>query len=81
MRKLIDKFSDFQEKQNINENFTKNEKIVELDIVDLDKEDILLSIKVLESTAKDICNALYKDRKNGGKYSGMFDDKDYRYWK
>lgn len=80
---MINKFNNFQEKseQNINKNYTKNEKIVELDIVDLDKEDILLSIRVLESTAIDISNALYRDRKNGGKYSGIYDGKDYRYWK
>lgn len=50
----------------------KTKKTVELNIVDLDKEDILLSIIVSEPTAKEICNALYKDRKNGGRYSGYW---------
>lgn len=73
----------FNETSKINENYTKNEKIVELDIVDMDKDDLpVLSIKVLFSTAKEIANALYEDRMNGGKYRAMFDeDKDFRYWK
>jgi|LakMenEpi03Aug12_release.lakeMendotaPanAssembly.Ray.scaffolds.fasta_scaffold273290_2 hypothetical protein len=93
MREHINKFNKFRISENlnisdvisskkINENYTKNEKIVELDIVDMDKEESILSIKVLFSTAKEIGNALHKDRKNGGRYKAMFDEnKDFRYWK
>jgi len=74
--------SDVISSKKINENYIKNEKIVELDIVDMDKEESVLSIKVLFSTAKEIGKALYNDGKNGGKYRSMFDEnKDFRYWK
>ena len=74
--------SDVISSKKINENYIKNEKIVELDIVDMDKEESVLSIKVLFSTAKEIGKALYNDGKNGGKYRAMFDEnKDFRYWK
>ena len=74
--------SDVISSKKINENYIKNEKIVELDIVDMDKEESVLSIKVLFSTAKEIGKALYNDGKNGGKYRATFDEnKDFRYWK
>ena len=74
--------SDVISSEKINENYFKDEKIIELDIVDMDKEESVCSIKVLFSTAKKIGDVLHKDRKDGGKYKAMFDEnKDFRYWK
>jgi hypothetical protein len=67
MRKHIDKFNNF-----VNEGFF--DKKVELDIVDVDKEEIVTSIIVKLDTAKKIADALYKDRKDGGRYRGVFDE-------
>jgi hypothetical protein len=74
--------SDVISSEKINEDYFKDEKIIELDIVDMDKEESVCCIKVLFSTAKKISDALHKDRKDGGKYRAMFDEnKDFRYWK
>jgi hypothetical protein len=52
----------------------KEDKIVELSIVDMDKEESIADIKVRLDTARKIGDALYYDRKNGGKYRTMFDE-------
>lgn len=57
----------------------KEDKIVELSIVKMDKEEIICSINVRLDTARKIGDALYNDRKNGGKYRAMFDEFNYNF--
>jgi len=74
-------FNKLFDNKKINEKYLKDEKIVELDIVDMDKEESVCSIKILLSNAKKIERALHNDRIDGGKYRVMFDEtKDFRYW-